>query len=90
MCALINVRGGKSKDFTLEKLGILEASAKAPDTITSKSLEITVNLMKVFKSSDSKPRDLIKVTQSGLILLALHIKISQYMSRLLTYMYPVK
>ena len=56
---------------TLEKFGILEAKAKAPEIITSKSLVMTVNLMNVFKSSDSKPRDLIKVTQSGFILLAL-------------------
>ena len=57
---------------TLEKFGIEAAKAKAPEIITSKSLQITVSLMKVFKSSDSKPRDLIRVTHSGLILLALN------------------
>ena len=56
---------------TLEKVGNFDASANDPEIMNNKSLIITVNLMNVFKSSDSKPRDLIKVTQSGFILLAL-------------------
>ncbi len=67
----------------MEKLGILGASAKDPEIIIKRSLAMTVNLMNVFKSSDSNPRDFIKATQSGLILLALKKRLKMVISRFL-------